>query len=209
MANLIEKCANKVIKWCFGNEKNIPIEQEELLTYGYTVFFENLYKALILLIIALLTKTIWETLLIIGSFALLRSFSGGIHSHSSLGCSLGMVGVWAIGLIVSRIVIPWPVMAVMGGIIIWTILQYAPRYTKNNPIRGRVTRKHKRVGSIVVMLVLFLIGIIYGVCLFRTDVLNMILTSMFIEAFSILLLVEKEENENEEDGLKESCRKIW
>lgn len=207
MANLIEKCATKIVKWCFHDEAKVSGEQEEILIYGYTLLLENIYKTIILLIIALFTGTLWETLLIIGSFALLRCFSGGIHCRSSLGCTLGMIGIWVSGLIVSRIELPLIVLIMMGIVIIWTILRYAPRSTGNNPILNKNVWKQKRIGSILVMTLLLSVGIVSSLLLKQPGILNMILTSLYIEAFSILLLVEKEERNNEE--FKESCRKAW
>lgn len=207
MANLIEKCATGIVKWCFRDETKISSEQKEILIYGYTLLLENVYKAIILLIIALFTGTLWETLLIIGSFVLLRCFSGGIHCHSSLGCTLGMIGVWVIGLIVSWIELPLIVLIMMGIIIVWTVLRYAPQSTGNNPIQSKKVWKQKRIGSIVVTTLLLSIGMVYGLFLNRPEILNMILTSLYIEAFSILLLVEKEERKNEE--FEESYRKAW
>ncbi len=207
MANLIEKCATEIAKWCLHDEMKISNEQKEILIYGYTLLLENIYKTIILLIIALFTGTLWETLLIIGSFALLRCFSGGIHCRSSLGCTLGMVGVWVVGLIVSRIELPLIVLIMMGVIIVWTVLRYAPRSTRNNPIQSKKVWRQKRIGSLVVMALLLTVGIVCSLLLDRPEILNMILTSLYIEAFSILLLVEKEERNNEE--FEESYRKAW
>lgn len=207
MANLIEKCAVHIVKWCFRGEKSVSDEQEEILIYGYTLFLENVYKAVILFVLALFTKTLWETLLVIGSFILLRSFSGGIHCRSSIGCTIGMVGVWCAGIIVSRIKLPIVALVMMGFIIVWTILRYAPQSTGNNPIYDKKVWKHKRAGSVWVMVLLLAIGLVCGLLLKQPAILNMIWTSLYIEAFSILLLVEKEERNNEE--FKESFRKAW
>lgn len=207
MTNLIEKCAFKIVKWCFHDEAKISTERKEILVYGYTLFLENLYKTAILLLIALVTGTFWKTLVIIGSFSLLRCFSGGIHCSSSLGCTLGMLGLWIVGLIVANIELPLIALIMMGIIIIWTILRYAPRGTKNNPIRTKKIWKQKRMGAILVMTFLLTTGIVCALFFNRPEVLNMILTSLYIEAFSILLLAEKEEQDNDE--FEESYHQAW
>lgn len=207
MTNFVEKISKKIAKWSFGNK--LSEEKEEILVYGYSLILENLYKLAILLVIALLTKTLWQSLLIIGSVALLRNFAGGVHCTTSLGCTAIMVAVWGLGLVVSWIEIPVPILILMAGIIIWTILRYAPRCTRNNPITDPAIWKRKRIGAIVVMLILLTGGVLAYMQWGRNDVLNMILTSMLIEAFSILILVEKEEKGNEEDESEESCNKTW
>lgn len=118
-----------------------------------------------------------------------------------------MVGVWCAGIIVSKIKLPIVVLVMMGFIIIWTILRHAPQSTGNNPIYDKKVWKYKRVGSVWIMILLMSVGLICGLLLKQTEILNMIWTSLYIEAFSILLLVEKEGRNNEE--FKESFRKAW
>lgn len=209
MANFTEKCATGIVNWCFRNEKKIANDQREILIYGYTLFLENVYKTVILLLVALLTNTVWQTLLIIGSFAVLRNFSGGIHCRSSLGCTAGMVGVWVLGLLVSRIELPPIVLFLMGIVIVWTIVRYAPQSTSNNPIQDQTIWKRKHIIAILVMTVMLSAGLVCSIWLEHPEILNMIWTSMYIEAFSILLLVEKEEMTNEENGFEKSCSKVW
>ncbi len=43
----------------------------------------------------------------------------------------------------------------------------------------------------------------------RHEILNMVLTSMLVEAFSILILVEKEEKDYEDDKPEEGSSKAW
>ena len=108
-----------------------------------------------------------------------------------------MIGVWVVGLIVSRIELPLIVLIMMGVIIVWTVLRYAPQSTGNNPIQSKKVWQQKRIGSLVVMALLLTAGMVCGLLLNRPEILNMILTSLYIEAFSILLLVEKEERNND------------
>ncbi len=202
--SLTEKLAGQVTKWCLPKENNVSEEEQEILIYGYTLFFESLYKTALFLLIAVLTGTFFKSLIIFGSFGLLRSFAGGIHCRSGLGCTVSMLGMWGIGLLVSVVEIPLPILAVMMLVVIGTICLYAPQSTKNNPIQDVTIYKQKRKNSILVMCLLFLVGIGAGFGWHRMDVLNMILTSIFIEAISILLLIEKEGCENETE-LKSGC----
>lgn len=198
MEYLIEKSAKRIVKWCTHNQSGLSQEQEDILIYGYVLVIENLYKAIILFIIALLTKTVFETLITIGTFMLLRNFSGGIHCKSSLACTFCMLGVWGIGVIVSKIEIPVLVLFLMCGIILGTIICYAPATTITNPIVKKSIRKRKHCSAIITVISLLIIGLIIRIQFGVSSVLNMIIVSMFIEAFSILLLLEKEEKRNEE-----------
>ncbi|MBP3505333.1 MAG: accessory gene regulator B family protein [Lachnospiraceae bacterium] len=199
MEKVIEKLANKIVHWSCSDRSELGSEQEEILVYGYVLLLENAYKLLVLLIVALLTHTLTETIIIVGSLMLLRNFGGGVHCHGSIGCTLSMIGVWLAGLFVSKIDIPVPVICVMAGIIIWTIVRYAPQTTRNNPIQNISVLKGKRIGAILVMFFLFGAAYVSGILWGRTDIMNMILTSMLIEVISMLILVEKEEKSDEED----------
>lgn len=206
--SLTEKFANRIAVWSLPKDQEHYEEQLEVLSYGYVLFLENAYKTLALLIIAILTHTLIQTVIIIGSFVLVRSFAGGIHCKSGLGCTACMVLVWAIGLVMGQVGISLPVVLFMMLIIIGVIVKYAPKTTRNNPIRKEDIRKTKRRGAIISTGVLLGAGAVIGFGFGRMEILDMITASLFIESLSILLLVKKEEARHEEDEWSEgnSCQ---
>lgn len=206
--SLTEKFANRIAVWSLPKDQEHYEEQLEVLSYGYVLFLENAYKTLALLIIAILTHTLIQTVIIIGSFVLVRSFAGGIHCKSGLGCTACMVLVWAIGLVMGQVGISLPVVLFMMLIIIGVIVKYAPKTTRNNPIRKEDIRKTKRRGAIISTGVLLGAGAVIGFGFGRMEILDMITASLFIESLSILLLVKKEETRHEEDEWSEgnSCQ---
>ena len=205
--SLTEKFANRIAVWSLPKDQEHYEEQLEVLSYGYVLFLENAYKTLALLIIAILTHTLIRTVIIIGSFVLVRSFAGGVHCKSGLGCTACMVLVWAIGLVMGQVGISLPVVLFMMLIIIGVIVKYAPKTTRNNPIRKEDIRKSKRRGAIISTGILLGAGAVIGFGFGRMEILDMITASLFIESLSILLLVKKEETRHEEDEWSEgnSC----
>ena len=205
--SLTEKFANRIAVWSLPKDQEHYEEQLEVLSYGYVLFLENAYKTLALLIIAILTHTLIRTVIIIGSFVLVRSFAGGVHCKSGLGCTACMVLVWAIGLVMGQVGISLPVVLFMMLIIIGVIVKYAPKTTRNNPIRKEDIRKAKRRGAIISTGILLGAGAVIGFEFGRMEILDMITASLFIESLSILLLVKKEETRHEEDEWSEgnSC----
>lgn len=191
--SLTEKFANRIAVWSLPKDQEHYEEQLEVLSYGYVLFLENAYKTLALLIIAILTHTLIRTVIIIGSFVLVRSFAGGVHCKSGLGCTACMVLVWAIGLVMGQVGISLPVVLFMMLIIIGVIVKYAPKTTRNNPIRKEDIRKAKRRGAIISTGILLGAGAVIGFGFGRMEILDMITASLFIESLSILLLVKKEE----------------
>lgn len=205
--SLTEKFANRIAVWSLPKDQEHYEEQLEVLSYGYVLFLENAYKTLVLLTIAILTHTLIRTVIIIGSFVLVRSFAGGVHCKSGLGCTACMVLVWAIGLVMGQVGISLPVVLFMMLIIIGVIVKYAPKTTRNNPIRKEAIRKAKRRGAIISTGVLLGVGAVIGFGFGRMEILDMITASLFIESLSILLLVKKEETRHEENEWSEgnSC----
>ena len=205
--SLTEKFANRIAVWSLPKDQEHYEDQLEVLSYGYVLFLENAYKTLALLIIAILTHTLIRTVIIIGSFVLVRSFAGGVHCKSGLGCTACMVLVWAIGLVMGQVGISLPVVLFMMLIIIGVIVKYAPKTTRNNPIRKEDIRKAKRRGAIISTGILLGAGAVIGFGFGRMEILDMITASLFIESLSILLLVKKEETRHEEDEWSEgnSC----
>lgn len=197
MEHIIENWANKIVEWSSSGNESFTEEQKEVLAYGYILFLENAYKLLLLIVVALLTHTLCETIVTIGSLILLRNFAGGIHCKGSTGCTLSMLGVWGVGLLVSKIQIPIYIHILIAIIIAWTIMKYAPKTTSKNPIVDPTILKNKHMGAVLVMCLLMIIAFVSYYIGCRDDIANMILVSMLIEAFSILLLVEKEERTNE------------
>ena len=131
--SLTEKFANRIAVWSLPKDQEHYEEQLEVLSYGYVLFLENAYKTLVLLTIAILTHTLIRTVISIGSFVLVRSFAGGVHCKSGLGCTACMVLVWAIGLVMGQVGISLPVVLFMMLIIIGVIVKYAPKTTLNKP----------------------------------------------------------------------------
>lgn len=205
--SLTEKFANRIAVWSLPKDQEHYEEQLEVLSYGYVLFLENAYKTLVLLTIAILTHTLIQTVIIIGSFVLVRSFAGGIHCKSGLGCTACMVLVWAVGLAIARVGICLPLLVFMIIIETGVIVKYAPKTTRNNPIRKEDIRKAKRRGAIISTGVLLGAGAVIGFGFGRMEILDMITASLFIESLSILLLVKKEETRHEEDEWSEgnSC----
>lgn len=196
--SLTEKIANRIARWSLFEAQENYEEQLEILTYGYVLFLENAYKTLVLLLIAVLTGTIFQTLVIIGSFVIVRGFAGGIHCKSGLGCTACMIMVWIVGLVVAQTGLYIPLVLLMIVMIIGIIVSYAPRTTANNPIVNEDIRRGKRRGAIISTALLLGIGALAGFGFDRIDVLNMITASLFIESLSILLLVKKEEEKHGE-----------
>ena len=84
--NLIER-ASKAIASNMAVTLHLDKDREEVLQYGALNLLHTLLSFLLLVLFGLLTKTIFEILVISLTAAMLRQFSGGVHATSSYRCA--------------------------------------------------------------------------------------------------------------------------
>ncbi|MCM1273313.1 MAG: accessory gene regulator B family protein [Clostridium sp.] len=193
MENVIENMAHTVAKWSVGEEDE---EQVEIVTYGITLFIESIYKMIILMIIAILTHKVYETVVVIGSFCGLRLLAGGIHCKTSIGCTSTMILIWLSGIMSVYVNIPILLMSAMLCVSLIVVAAYAPAATKNNPITDTKIIRRKKIGATAIVCIQII------VCATAVNTKNMALANMvsvpvFIEAVSILMLKLEQAREKE------------
>lgn len=122
------------------------------LWYGTYVFYINLCKTVLLVIVALLLGILPYVLVMALALGLLRTTSFGIHLESSLLCTaLGFAYYLGGVYLAMHVWIPWPVKAVLLTGCLAAFLAYAPAETKKRPIP-----EHRR-GPLKRLSVLFLV----------------------------------------------------
>lgn len=111
-----------------------------------------------ILIIAMLTNTLWVTACYIGTFCLLRSVAGGYHASTHRQCYLLSVGAYLLFLLV-RFYLPTQYVSVicclLAAFSIVILLKLAPLEHPNNPFTPQSYRRfYKRM---LLFLALFII----------------------------------------------------
>lgn len=156
---------NKVInKLLFIIENNKKCSDKDIKVYKYGL--EGLYnlftKTFVILIVTLLLNTAKEFGLILLCYALLRTYSFGIHAESSLGCWISTLSIYIIGsIIVKEIIIVKSI-----ALLIWTFafisfILWAPADTPKRPlIREKQRKKLKAKVCIISVIYLLLILLI-------------------------------------------------
>lgn len=127
----------------------LSMEEQSILCYGVELILNSLLKTLALGFLGVLTHTLKETCLFLLVFCSYRSFAGGFHRKTSLGCFLSMCMAWFCGVKLSPMLaslhrLPLVfLLAVLYGI----VCRYVPSDTSNNPIRDPQLRKRKKRGA--------------------------------------------------------------
>lgn len=175
--------ACKITDWC-KRRYDMSESQVVTVTYGIELLLNNVLKMVALFIIAVIFGRVPEYFIAIGCFASLRSYAGGLHMQTSLGCFLTMLTIFVLSCLGAEYVTYLPLWALIGAAAVSIVILsiYAPFYTKNNPIRDPQIIKKKKAGSIILAAVFFMAAALIPVM----SVKMLILVPITIESLSIL-----------------------
>lgn len=175
--------AGKITEWCL-KRKEMSETQAVAVTYGIELLFNSLFKLIGLLLLGIIFHRTWDVILSIGCFSLLRSFAGGVHMKTSLGCFLSMVCVWILSCVGAEYItyLPLAVMIALTVLIVVLIKRYAPFFTQNNPITDEKILRKKNIGAVVTASAL--LAIIWLVPVWRLKMIMLI--PVTLETLSML-----------------------
>lgn len=175
--------AGKITEWCL-KRKEMSETQAVAVTYGIELLFNSLFKLIGLLLLGIIFHRTWDVILSIGCFSLLRSFAGGVHMKTSLGCFLSMVCVWILSCVGAEYItyLPLAVMIALTVLIVALIKRYAPFFTQNNPITDEKILRKKNIGAVVTASAL--LAIIWLVPVWRLKMIMLI--PVTLETLSML-----------------------
>lgn len=172
-----KKIVNKLLT-IITNNKECSEKDIKVYSYGLEGLYNLFTKTFVILIITLLLNTAKEFGLILLFYALLRTYSFGIHADSSLACWISTLTIYIFGsLLVKEIIIVKEV-----ALIIWTFafisfVLWAPADTPKRPLIREKQRKKLKV-KVCIITVIYLLLILF------------INSNTLINAISFSLLVQ-------------------
>ena len=154
----------------------IKEEEKSIYYFCFEVVLSTAYFWAMVLILALISGQILESLVYLAAFTLMRSAAGGYHAASHWRCMILSAASFAAFLLI-EIFLPEAWLAVVltaGGIyIIYMIGRFAPIYNHNNPFTAeeRQLNRNKSLFVLCVLVVCLLLLMAVGVqhlafCLF-------------------------------------------
>lgn len=150
--NLSEKLTDKLIEMQLINN-----EEKDLYFYGFKQGFLLLLNMITVIIIGIIFNMIWQSVIFIIAYSLLRAYAGGYHASTQTNCYLFSVGMitavlWLIKLI------PWNgfICLIIIAVSSMAILLISPVEDGNKPLdkKEKVTFK-KRTNIILSILIGF------------------------------------------------------
>jgi len=132
------------------------------LNYGLEGIYGTAIKLTVIIIIAIITKTITQTLLFLLFYTGLRTFSFGWHAKNSLGCWISSITVYnVIPFLIKNYTVTNNIGYIILGIGLISMLIWSPADTPKRPlIRKEQRRKCKIISTFVIItyLIIFIIN---------------------------------------------------
>ena len=128
------------------------------LRYGLEGIYSLIVKLTIVIIISIITKTIFETLLFLLFYACIRACSYGMHAKSNLSCWIMTIIIYnVIPYLTKNFIIPSYIGYIILGIAIISMILWSPADTPKKPLI-RVKQRHMcKITSICIVLIYSLI----------------------------------------------------
>ena len=185
---MIDKFCDLITEKIKSKVTDIDEERELIINFGVRLIFGELPKILILFIIGFLLSMGWQTLLLFFLIAPYRSFTGGIHLKTHLGCMLTTSCLYLGPIIVTKYfqinndLILYVFTAIITIFSIFIIAKYAPADTENIPILTKKERKSKKIKAYISLAILVTITI------FSTDksISYIIIYGIFLQNLTVL-----------------------
>ena len=171
-----------------GQAREISELDKKKLDYWVQMIYLNVTKVVIMLTVAILLNVFVEALIIWAFFAMIKRTAFGMHSKSSLSCTITSVLIFDGGALIGKY-IDFPVYIPYLIYIITFIIfiAYAPADTEARPLVGKKLREKFKKRTILTAGILFTVVIVLG-----PDKIKILLAiSALAEAISILPITYK------------------
>ena len=158
---MVEKISKKILN-ILSDEKDDK-DQKEILLFGITRIVEDIPKYIAMIIICLLLNVFKEFGIIVAVTILYKTFVGGVHLHTNIGCFIAslisMLLCIYVPIIMAKyvnILIPFAVFIYIFSIYI--ILVYVPADVPEIPIINKKRRKRDKIMAFIVLNILYLVA---------------------------------------------------
>ena len=148
---MLEKISGKVVDW---QVKRGILSQEErsVYRYAYELFLNQTINVGIAVLIAFLSGTPVAVALFLLSYIPLRSFCGGYHADTNMGCTIvsALLIIAACFLYIyvreGSVLRGYPLLFLVSG---YCIMRYAPVQDRNKPLDGAERERYGRMSRIL------------------------------------------------------------
>lgn len=183
-----KKILNYIIGLITRENKYNEIKIQEI-KYGLEALYVIVTRTLVFLIISILLNIFYEFLIFYLAYALIRSFSFGLHAKSSLMCfiisSFSFIGIPIISNIVIFNMLSKIILSVYFFIY---FLFYSPADTPKKPLVNKINRKKLKIYSMI-LIIIYIVGIFtLNALISNVLILTLLYQSILISPLSYKIL---------------------
>jgi accessory gene regulator B len=185
---MFNKISNYVTNMIYETLPNVDPERREIIEYGVHMTLSEIVKIGFLIILAAILRIVPYVLGVIIVYGVQRTFLGGLHAKTHLGCiithSCIVFGVIVLSLFsqIDR----WYLLLVIAPFSYVTAYKYAPADMPQKPVNSKKQRKQLRIGGFILLTILFT-----AACFLDKPWSNIILFTCFIQAVLMTPLLYK------------------
>ena len=190
---MIEKLCNKLTQRIRNKMPDIDDERAEVINYGLQLVMGEIPKTFILVLIAYVLGVFKTTLLALLFLIPYRTFSGGVHLKTHIGCIVATTLMYTGNAFISKYIVIEPIYIkyiLIVSIWIFSIIMinlYAPADTEAVPILRKKDRKLKKIMSYVTMTITLLIALIVN----NTIISNLLMFGTLFQTITITRFIYK------------------
>lgn len=154
---MFDKISNYMTDMIYSTLPNIAPERREIIEYGVYMTVSELVKISVIVMISILLGIVPYVIATVAIYGIQRTFLGGIHAKTHLGCILthsaivfGVVAA-SIYLGIDRLYLILTVVPISYV----TAYLYAPADLPQKPVKSKRQRKQLRTGGFILLAALF------------------------------------------------------
>ena len=185
---MIDKFCDFITNKIKQNVENIDEEKELVINFGIRLIFGELPKILILFILGFALGIGYYTLILFLLLCPYRSFTGGFHLKTHLGCMITTSILYLGPILLAKYInieenyVLYIASVILAIFSIFIIAKYAPADTENIPILSKKERKAKKIKAYISLVVLIAI-----IVLCPNKVISyMLMYAMFLQNLTVL-----------------------
>ena len=192
MSKLVEKICSFILSKMRKKMPEITDEQGEVILYGLQLLVGEAPKMILLFGISFILGFGLE--MVFAYFAIMpyRTFSGGFHLHTHLGCIIGSAIFYYGDVLISKFLVLGSVekyilvaLSLIFGILM--VSMYAPADTENVPIISKKERRNKKILSYITLVITLFAALIIQNQVYS----NILIVGTIIQSLSITKIAYK------------------
>ena len=160
---MVDRISKRILNML--SDENDTDQQREILLFGITRIVEDVPKYLGMLVICILLGVIKEFVIVMIVTALYKTFTGGVHMHTNIGCFIGSVISLLFCIYIPKLLVTYdniilPIFVFIYIFSLYVIWVYVPADVPEIPIINERRRKRDKIMSFIVLNILTIVALI-------------------------------------------------